>query len=49
MTSKRSYKQNLALPEAIAELHRCSGSQFDPEIVTVFVEILQKQGKSALA
>jgi len=49
MTSKRSYKQNLALPEAIAELHRCSGSQFDPEIVKVFVEILQKQGKSAMA
>ncbi|MFA7348600.1 MAG: HD domain-containing phosphohydrolase [Desulfurivibrionaceae bacterium] len=47
MTSKRSYRQNLELKDAIAELHRCSGSQFAPEVVQVFVEVLEGQVKMA--
>lgn len=43
MTSKRIYKQNLDFKQAIAELHRCTGSQFDPEVVRVFVEVLESQ------
>jgi HD-GYP domain-containing protein (c-di-GMP phosphodiesterase class II) len=31
------------LEEAIEELSRCRGTQFDPEIVDKFVEILQEQ------
>jgi diguanylate cyclase (GGDEF)-like protein len=38
MTSKRSYREALSKEEAIKELTRCSGSQFDPEIIDVFVK-----------
>src|SRR5207302_11126632 len=38
MTSDRVYRQKRSPEEAIAELQRCAGTQFDPEIVTAFVE-----------
>ncbi len=41
MTSKRSYKINKSMDEAINELIRCSGSQFDPEIVKHFIHVLK--------
>jgi HD-GYP domain-containing protein (c-di-GMP phosphodiesterase class II) len=36
MTSTRPYRPPRQVPEALEELHRCSGSQFDPELVGVF-------------
>jgi HD-GYP domain-containing protein (c-di-GMP phosphodiesterase class II) len=36
MTSDRVYRQRLSLEEAFAELDRCAGSQFDPEVVAAF-------------
>lgn len=36
MTSRRNYRKNLSMDEAVAELQRCSGSQFDERIVDVF-------------
>ena len=39
MTSERSYRIALSKEEAINEIKRCSGTQFDPGIVKVFVEI----------
>ena len=36
MTSRRNYRRNLSMDEAIDELHNCSGSQFDPDIVKIF-------------
>ncbi|KAB2892183.1 MAG: response regulator [Desulfobulbaceae bacterium] len=36
MTSRRNYRKNLTMEEAVAELRRCSGSQFDSRIVEVF-------------
>lgn len=41
MTHERPYKEAYAPEEAQAELKRCSGTQFDPELVDVFLGILQ--------
>jgi len=37
MTSDRSYRKGLSIEAAIEELKRCSGKQFDPEIVEIFI------------
>jgi HD-GYP domain-containing protein (c-di-GMP phosphodiesterase class II) len=42
MTTNRSYRTAMALEEAIAELRRCSGTQFDPDVVTSLVSILEE-------
>lgn len=38
MTSKRVYQEIKSKEEAIEELKKCAGTQFDPEIVKVFIE-----------
>ena len=38
MTSVRSYKPPMAIKEAVDELHQCTGTHFDPNIVHVFTE-----------
>jgi putative two-component system response regulator len=43
MTSQRPYRKPISQGEAIAELKRCSGTQFDPEIVKAFVRTLEKE------
>ena len=40
MTSKRTYRNALPLDVVKAEIERCSGTQFDPEIAKVFLNIL---------
>jgi putative nucleotidyltransferase with HDIG domain len=42
MTSDRPYRKALTQDEAIAELKNCSGKQFDPHIVGLFIRILQR-------
>lgn len=41
MTSHRSYRQALDFDYTIAEIERCKGTQFDPSIADVFLEILR--------
>jgi diguanylate cyclase (GGDEF)-like protein len=38
MTSDRVYRSRLSTDDALAELSRCAGTQFDPEIVSAFAE-----------
>jgi HD-GYP domain-containing protein (c-di-GMP phosphodiesterase class II) len=40
MTSERVYRRPLSAREALEELERCSGSQFDPAVVDAFSEEL---------
>ena len=40
MTSKRTYRDAMPLETVRAEIERCSGTQFDPEIAKVFLDIL---------
>lgn len=40
MTSERSYKKGMKADDAIREMQRCSGTQFDPKIVDVLVNLV---------
>jgi diguanylate cyclase len=37
MTGERSYRDSLSADDAAKEIKRCSGTQFDPQIVAVFI------------
>jgi len=39
ITSDRPYRQRRDRIDALAEIERCSGTQFDPEIVDAFIEV----------
>lgn len=41
MVSNRCYKLPLSHRQAIKEIKRCAGSQFDPNIVTCFLEMMK--------
>ncbi|RQD73543.1 MAG: diguanylate cyclase [Candidatus Syntrophonatronum acetioxidans] len=41
MTQGRPYKKPLSLEKALDELKKCAGTQFDPELVEVFLEVLE--------
>jgi hypothetical protein len=45
MTSTRSYRVALTQDYAFSELRHHAGSQFDPEVVEAFVEILERRGE----
>jgi HD-GYP domain-containing protein (c-di-GMP phosphodiesterase class II) len=41
MTTTRSYRKAMGTEAAIAELRRCAGTQFDPQVVDVLVELVE--------
>src|SRR5438445_10508509 len=49
MTSERVYRKPLDEREALEELERCAGSQFDPAIVDAFSQELLGSERFALA
>jgi diguanylate cyclase (GGDEF)-like protein len=42
MTSKRPYRLSATTEQALDELRRCAGTQFDPEVVRVFCELAER-------
>jgi HD superfamily phosphohydrolase YqeK len=47
MTSDRSYRGARPIPEAVAELRKCAGKQFDPAFVDAFVSAIERDGWTA--
>src|SRR5919201_1451157 len=43
MTSDRPYRRALTHGEALAEVERCAGTQFDPEIARIFLEVFAEE------
>ena len=46
MTNDRVYRRAMPEEEARAELERHAGTQFDPEIVAIFVRLLEREDRS---
>jgi two-component system, cell cycle response regulator len=44
MISARPYAPPKTIPEALAELRRCAGTQFAPTIVEVFEQVIASRG-----
>jgi putative nucleotidyltransferase with HDIG domain len=44
MTEDRVYRKAMAPTEAIAEIERCSGTQFDPDCVRALLEVVRSEG-----
>ena len=49
MTSDRPYRRALSRTEALAEVERCAGTQFDPEIARLFLELFAEAQLPAAA
>ena len=49
MTTDRAYRPAMPDADAIAELERCAGSQFDPRVVAAFRAVLEADVAAALA
>jgi len=47
MTTDRPYRKAMDIDAALAEIERCSGSQFDPEIAAHFVRMIKSEGGPA--
>jgi putative nucleotidyltransferase with HDIG domain len=46
MTSSRPYREGMNPGDAVAELNKCAGKQFDPKVVEVFVDVIAEMERS---
>ena len=49
MLSERSYGATFSETDALAELRRCAGTQFDPAVVAAFERVIARRAVPALA
>jgi diguanylate cyclase (GGDEF)-like protein len=49
MTKQRPYSDAITVAEALAELRRCSGSQFNPTVVCAFCELIEQPATGSSA
>ena len=49
MTTTRSYREAMPVEDALAELRRCAGSQFDPAVVDAIVAVVGRETPKAFA
>ncbi len=47
MTSDRAYRRALPHEVAVTEIERCSGTQFDPELARLFLEVIERHRRNA--
>ena len=47
MTSDRAYRRALPHEVAVTEIERCSGTQFDPELAELFLDVIERHRRSA--
>jgi HD-GYP domain-containing protein (c-di-GMP phosphodiesterase class II) len=45
MTSGRAYRRGrfMSPDDAISEIARCAGTQFDPELATAFINVIRRE------
>lgn len=46
MTSDRPYRKALTLEAVVSEIHKYSGTQFDPKVTAPFLALLEREGES---
>jgi HD-GYP domain-containing protein (c-di-GMP phosphodiesterase class II) len=46
MVSQRPYRDAMTVEEALAELKRCSGTQFDATVVEAFTSIIEDRDEA---
>ena len=49
MTNNRPYRQAMSREQAVEELRRGSGTQFDPEMVEAFIQVLEAEAQESRA
>ena len=48
MTSDRPYRKALSLEAVVSEIHRFTGTQFDPNVSQAFVRLIEREGEGFL-